>query len=107
MSLMDRRPKFAFYERVIVRSAEGRNRDIEGELGAVLGRGQDDGGRWFYAVHVYSKSVCYSVKEADLEPTGQFDRRSSFNDGTTARVDIHGEPILPSTDLDQRNERPE
>ena len=71
-------PSFRFYEKVRINSGNGRLSEINGELGAILGRAQSEEGRWSYAVHVYRDGVCWSCDEADLVATGECDVRATF-----------------------------
>jgi len=86
-------PRFDFYEKVVVASADLAKAEIDGRLGAVLGRACDDDGLWSYAVSVYHSGICWSCSEDELLPTGEFDRRESFYDGSSVRVGQRGEPL--------------
>jgi hypothetical protein len=83
--------RFDFYEKVIVASADPSKAEITGRLGAVLGRVCDDNGRWSYAIGLYDGGACWFCWEDELRPTGEFDRRESFYDGSSIRVSQHGE----------------
>lgn len=83
--------KFDFYEMVRIFPAEPRESEINGELGAIVGRAQDDDGIWSYAVYIYRDKECWSVDEADIHSTGEFDSPDSFKSGTSIRVSQHGE----------------
>ena len=83
--------KFDFYEKVVVASARPELEPITGKLGAILGRAQNDDGKWSYAIHVYGEDEGWSVYEAELHSTGEFDRRETFYDGTSIRVSEDGE----------------
>lgn len=78
--------RFDFYEKVLIKSLRRKLSQVNGKLAAVLGRSQNDDGRWGYAVHVYGNEESWSCDESDLEPTGEFDRRETFYDGTSIRV---------------------
>jgi hypothetical protein len=82
---MNNQPRYDFYEKVIV-AAPGKA--IDGERGAVLGRVEHDDGTWGYAVHIYSQRICWSLGEDELLPTGEFDVRATFYDGTTVQVEV-------------------
>ena len=89
-----RATKFEFYEKVLVDSLDASLAPINGQLGAVLGKSIDDAGlMWGYAVHVYSSGECWSVREADLRPTGEFDVRETFYSGATMRVNLAGDRL--------------
>jgi hypothetical protein len=78
------KPKYDFYEIVRVISPKKR-----GHEGAVLGRAQNENGKWGYAVALYSDDkLVWDFQEDELEPTGRKDRRESFYDGTTIRVQV-------------------
>jgi hypothetical protein len=79
-------PKFAFYEKVRIVSKNLDMRARYGDLGAILGRSQDESARWFYSVHVYRLSACIMFSEEELSPTGEFDQRSTFYGGDSLRV---------------------
>ena len=84
-------PRFDFYEKVVVASADPAKAEIEGRLGAVLGRACGDDGLWSYAVSMYHSGICWHCSEDELRPTGEFDRRESFYDGSSVRVSQRGE----------------
>ncbi len=82
------RARFTFYEKVRVVPGDPRLSAIAGELGAVLGIARSTSGEWSYAVHVYGRSLCWYILEADLRPTGEHDRRETFYSGESARVAV-------------------
>jgi len=89
-----RATKFEFYEKVVIRSNNPSLAAVNGQLAAVLGKSTDDDGTCHgYAVHVYSTGECWSVREADLETTGQFDRRDSLRSGSTIHVNQDGDIV--------------
>jgi hypothetical protein len=75
--------KYEFYEIVKVRAGS-----VAGLEGAVLGKAQGESGEWYYAIHIYSKEISFSIPEEDLEPTGRFDKRETFYDGTVIKVKV-------------------
>ena len=83
--------KFDFYEKVRIFPTEPGESGINGELGAIVGRVQDGDGAWSYAVYIYRDKECWSVIEADMHSTGEFDSQESFSSGTSIRVSQHGE----------------
>ena len=84
-------PKFEFYEKVRIAGAVPDLAPVAGKLGAVLGRAENEDGSWGYAVHVYDERSCWDIDEEQLEPTGEFDKRETFYDGTAIRVSPEGE----------------
>jgi hypothetical protein len=86
-------PRFDFYEKVVVTSVDSTKAEIDGQLGAVLGRACGDDGRWSYAVSMYQSGICWSCWENELQSTGEFDRRESFYDGSSVRVSRRGEVL--------------
>jgi hypothetical protein len=99
-------PRFDFFEKVVVDSANPALLQINNELGAVLGRACDEDGQWFYAVRIYARVDCWYCREEDLRPTGEFDRRETFFDGASIQVSLSGElqgfkpPIVEVDDED-------
>ena len=85
--------RFDFYEKVTVASTNPSKAEITGRLGAVLGRVCDDNGQWSYTIGLYDDVACWFCREDELRPTGEFDRRESFFDGSSIRVSPHGEPL--------------
>jgi hypothetical protein len=77
------KPEYDFYE--IVRVISPKKRGYEG---AILGMSQNDLGKWGYAVFLYEENTVWDFQEDELEPTGRKDRRESFYDGTTIRVQV-------------------
>ena len=82
------RPRFDFFEKVIVCADSVETRKIDGRLGAVLGRVQGDGGNWYYAVHIYETSESWSLCEDELTSTGDFDSKDSFYSDDQIRVAV-------------------
>lgn len=82
-------PRFEFYEKVRVVCADN---SLNREVGAVLGRSQDEKGGWHYAVAFCSEDKCVMFAEEDLAATGEFTERQEFYDGSSLRVfvDEHG-----------------
>jgi len=81
-------PKFAFYEKVKINSSDPAGHEVQGELGAVLGRSQSDDGEWHYGVLVYSQDICWSFAEHELLATGEHAKREDFYDGSSVRVSV-------------------
>jgi hypothetical protein len=80
-------PRFDFYEIVHLSSESGRNAELNGQTGAVIGRAlSDDGLSWIYAIHVYSTGTTWSFNEDELSPTGRHAKREDFCDGGSTRV---------------------
>jgi len=84
------RPSYAFYEKVIVKTNDDALKDINGKIGAVLGRAESEE-CWFYSVYLYDIEMCYCLRDVDLSPTGEFDDQSSFLDGTKIGVTPEGD----------------
>jgi hypothetical protein len=96
--------RFDFYEEVIVGSTNPALSEIHDELGAVLGRACGEDGRWYYSVSIYRTGLCWFCMEDDLRPTGKFDRRESFFDGSSVRISQRGELLErnpPNSAIDQ------
>jgi hypothetical protein len=74
-----------------VSSGDPAKAEIDGRLGAVLGRARGDDGRWSYAVSMYHNGICWSCWECELTPTGEFDRHETFDGGSSTRVSRRGE----------------
>ena len=87
MSDTDSDYRFGFYERLRIVGKSASLDPIRGELAAVLGRAVGDDGP-SYAVFVYSTDECWDVGEADLEQTGEFDRRETFYDDSEPSLRI-------------------
>ena len=82
---------FDFYERVRVVSRDPAKGAINGRLGAVLGKAEDESGSWWYGVFVYELDRVWYCSEDELTSTGEFDRRESFYSGESIRVSQDGE----------------
>ena len=89
-------PRFSFYEKVTVRTDDPAKEDIDGALAAILGQAQRESGDWYYAVHIYRTGMCRYCYEHELSPTGEYDKRETFYDGTSisVRVDEQGKGNL-------------
>ena len=81
-------PKYEFYEKVIVETKDSAKSAINNELGAVLGRAQNDDGIWGYAIHIYRDSEVWDVPESELKTTGEFDTKESFYNGESIKVTV-------------------
>ena len=87
--MRDTGPRYEFYEKVVVCAPCRR---VHQRLGAVLGRVQREGDEgWNYAVHIYDEAVVWSLREEELLPTGEFDVRETFYDGTVVEVEVDAE----------------
>ena len=78
--------KFDFYEKVRISTTDPGKQSENGQIGAVLGKAQDDDGIWSYAVWLYRKSLCWSFNEGELASTGEFDSQESFYSGESLRM---------------------
>jgi hypothetical protein len=89
-------PKYEFYEKVHVATSDPKAQEINGELGAILGRAANERGEWSYSVYIYRLCISWSFREDELIPTGEFDQRETFFDGTSVRirVDETGQGII-------------
>jgi len=90
---MTPKPRFAYYEKVRVRTTDPAKAHLNGEVGAVLGRTDtQDKTSWYYAVSLYTQQRSWCFFEHELEPTGEHAKREDFYDGTSmrVRVDEHG-----------------
>ena len=83
---MSNKSAFGFYEKVRVCSTRPELKEINGELGAVLGKAQNESGTWGYAVSIYKTRVVWDLPEHELISTGEFDVRDSFFSGASVRV---------------------
>lgn len=83
--------RYGWYERVRVTSSDPEKAEIDGKLGAILGKAQDEDGRWSYGVFLYDLQVVWTCQEDELDATGEFDQRESFYSGESIRVSQRGE----------------
>lgn len=81
-------PRFGFYEKVRISTTAPNGQELNGKLGAVLGRAQDEAGEWFYAVYIYQTEMVWNFPEPELLSTGEFDVESNFYDGSSTRVHV-------------------
>lgn len=103
--MKSRNSKFEFYERVKILSAHPNLEEVSGEISAVLGKAENEEGKFSYAVFVYRDEKCWSVREEDLESTGEFDKRETFFSGEKIkiRVDEKGRGSI-SSDQEEQNQ---
>ncbi len=78
--------EYEFYEIVMVNTDDPDKIRINNLKGAILGKSQDEKGKWGYAVHIYELNECWDFMHNELKPTGEFDKEESFYDGTTIKV---------------------
>ena len=81
--------KFNFYEKVLVSSEDKNLAEINGELGAIIGRVQNDDGVWIYGVQIYRDGEGWDIYEKDLESTGEFASEESFYSGDSIKVKVN------------------
>jgi hypothetical protein len=81
-------PRYSFYEIVRVARHEAPLKHLSGLEGMVLGRGRDEQGEWYYAVHLYDRNEVRSFCEAELEATGNLGKRESLYDGSSVKVAV-------------------
>jgi len=86
---MDVTPRYEFFEKVRIDSAEPKNVSLHGQLGVVLGRTEtEDRTTWYYAVHLCEQNEVCCFLERELQTTGQFADRREFYDGRIVRVQV-------------------
>ena len=83
--------KYDFYEKVRVTTTAPEKQIVNGEIGAVIGRAQNDLGEWFYSVAIYKTDTSWHFLESELASTGEFDNREKFYDGSSIRVRVDKE----------------
>lgn len=87
-------PRYAFYEKVLVNTDHLKKRKLNGKIGVVRGRAQNEDGRWGYAVLVYGLDTVYYFFESELVTVGAFDSELEEADKLRphikVRVDEHG-----------------
>lgn len=81
-------PKYSFYEKVRINTVDRKKKEVNGEIGAVLGRDRDCSDQWYYTVYVYASTSCWCFFESELMPTGQAAKREDFFDGSSIRVEV-------------------
>ena len=83
------KPRFAFYEKVRIRTNDPAKAHLNGEVGAVIGRTEtEDRTSWYYAVSLDKQHRVWCFDEHELEPTGEYARREDFFDGTLVKVRV-------------------
>jgi hypothetical protein len=85
--------RFAFYERVEVRSSDPKKAAINERLAVVVGNAQDDTGNWWYGVLVYDLGHVWYCAEAELVSTGEFDSPEAHAPVGALRVSSKGEVL--------------
>ena len=98
--------KFEFFEIVRVNPKSPSLEPIANTEGAILGKAQDEAGRWGYAVFIYSLDETWDLQESDLEATGRMAKRGDFYDGTSIQVAVDPE-TGEGRIVDQKNSRQE
>jgi Immunity protein 31 len=83
--------RFNFYEKVVIKSTDPAKAEINGRIGAVLGRVCGDDGIWSYAISMYYSGICWYCWDDELQATGESDRYESFFDGSSVRVSQSGD----------------
>ena len=92
---MGSQPKLEFFEKVRISTQNPEKTSIDGGLGAVLGRAQNESGSWVYSVHVYAAGESWFLEEGELQSTGEFDDAGNFYDGSNIRVPADNENSEP------------
>jgi hypothetical protein len=85
--------RFDFFERVRVVTRDPTKAAIDGLLGAILGKVQNEDGSWCYGVFIYDLNRVWYCSEAELVSTGEFDARDTFYSGESIRVNQRGEVL--------------
>lgn len=82
--------KFDFYEIVTVITDKPSCSQINGEMGVVMGKAQDeDTGEWSYGVSIYSdEGLLWRVDEKDIYSTGKKANPTDFYTGETIKVRV-------------------
>lgn len=83
--------KFEFLEIVRVNPKSPGLESVAGSEGAVLGKSQDEAGKWGYAVFIYGLDETWDLQEIDLESMGRMAKHEDFCDGTSIRVAVDPE----------------
>jgi len=82
-------PRFEFYEKVRINSADRSKSHLNAKLAAVLGRTEaEDRKGWYYSAFVYSDGTVWCFFEEELEATGEHAQASDFVSGTSIRVTV-------------------
>lgn len=81
---MQARPKFDFYDRVLVQTSDPVKSHLNGEIGTVLGRTETEGHPepFLYAVDLDSFNHTWCFFEDELEPTGERANPKDYFDGS-------------------------
>jgi hypothetical protein len=77
----------AMFEKVRIRPTE-RLRGREGEIGVVVGIGEDEGDGLSYAISLLVSQTVISCWENEIESTGEFVDSSQLYNGDTVRVQV-------------------
>jgi hypothetical protein len=89
--------KFNEYEIVqVIKGTEAT--DLVGKKGVIMSMTRSDSGLWTYSIGYPldpKETICYSVEEKYLEPTGKFMKHEDFYTGESIRVSIDGELLPP------------
>jgi len=91
------KPKYQYYEIIKIETSDPNKLQFNGKEGAVLGIAYDDDKNfepeWGYSIHIYEEEECWRFTEYELKPTGKFDKRESFYDGTSIQVTQDGDIV--------------
>ena len=101
-------PKFAFYEKMAVRTNDLGKLRLNGQLGAVLGITEmEDKLSWYYAVWIYAERKTWCFFEDELVATGEHAKREDFFTGESCRVAVdergRGRVIQPPPEQNERH----
>src|SRR6266581_9172733 len=81
-------PRYAFYEKVLILSQAQEKSEVNGQIGAVLGRVETENGDWYYTVYIYSTETAWCFFEHELLPIGEQASREDFYEGLSVRVKV-------------------
>jgi hypothetical protein len=88
-AMVNKAPRFQFYEEVRVQTSDPLKSHVNGALGAVVGRTEtEDNTSWYYAVDLHQISEGWCFYENELESTGRIFNREDYYDGTSIRVQV-------------------
>ena len=83
--------KFDFFERVKIINPltyKKKQANLKNALGTVLGKSQDDNGKWYYGVSIDNEVSSWSCEEEELESLGNFVKREDYYSGESVCVGV-------------------
>lgn len=84
-------PKFDFFERVKIANPltdKKKRANLKDSLGTVLGKAQDNNGKWVYGVSIDNEVSSWSCEEEELLSLGKFAKREDYYSGESIRVGV-------------------